>query len=216
MVEKMSHMSLFNLFSSTCLYMSLNPDTNCEQACIFYLQKKGGSHFINDVKTSTSWVDGRLIVCLHLYFACSESENRGENPASPFYTFMELKGYFSSKLNAIDVMQEIMSATGADGGDLKFIKDEKLSRKANSPPCTSDHVITFFFQITWCVTSQLNTTKVIILFALFFQVLSLTFCFGSMWPILQENVSSLTRNQDLQILKDSRKSKTRRESGEKR
>lgn len=113
-------------------------------------------------------------------------------------------------------MQEIMSATGADGGDLKFIKDEKLSRKANSPPCTSDHVITFFFQITWCVTSQLNTTKVIILFALFFQVLSLTFCFGSMWPILQENVSSLTRNQDLQILKDSRKSKTRRESGEKR
>lgn len=159
MVEKMSHMSLFNLFSSTCLYMSLNPDTNCEQACIFYLQKKGGSHFINDVKTSTSWVDGRLIVCLHLYFACSETENRGENPASPFYTFMELKGYFSSKLNAIDVMQEIMSATGADGGDLKFIKDEKLSRKANSPPCTSDHVITFFFQITWCVTSQLNTTK---------------------------------------------------------
>jgi hypothetical protein len=56
-------------------------------------------------------------------------------------------------------MQKIMSATGADGGDLKYIKDEKLSGKANRPPRTSDHISALFFHITWCVTSQLNTTQ---------------------------------------------------------
>ena len=60
-------------------------------------------------------------------------------------------------------MQKIMSATGADGGYLKNIKDEKLSGKANSPPCTSDHIIALFFHIIWCVISQLDTTQVITL-----------------------------------------------------
>ena len=111
-----------------------------------------------------------------------------------------------------------MSATSTDGGNLKFIKDEKLSGEANSPPCTSDHISALiFFHITWCVTSQLNTTQVITLLHYSFKcsILRLSLILAACGLYFSKFLPSHEKPK-LQIFTDSRKYKTKRESGEKR